>query len=108
MLPFRWRRYNWEASEGLVLPSSLSASNSGEFGSGNQFLPLSWQSLHHDVSLLGAELQPSVIAITDAPQLSNSNGKLVEALNVVRRRFPLLADLDSESQVPIIVRFYLG
>ena len=79
---------NWEASEGLVLPSSLSTSNSGEFGSGNQFLPLSWQSLHHDISLLGAELQPSVIAITDAPQLSNSSGKLVEALNVVRRRFP--------------------
>tara|TARA_Y100000768_G_scaffold388194_1_gene382712 strand:- start:1410 stop:3188 length:1779 start_codon:yes stop_codon:yes gene_type:complete len=78
---------NWEASEGLVLPSSLSKSNSGEFGSGNQFLPLSWQSLHHDISLLGAELQPSVIAITDAPQLSNSSGKLVDALNVVRRRF---------------------
>tara|TARA_B100001094_G_scaffold46859_1_gene42072 strand:- start:21453 stop:22865 length:1413 start_codon:yes stop_codon:yes gene_type:complete len=35
-----------------------------------------------------SELQPSVIAITDAPQLSNSGGKLAEALDVVRRRFP--------------------
>ena len=79
---------DWAGSEGLVLPSSLATSNSGEFGSGTEFLPLSWQSLHHDISLVDSEIQPSVIAITDAPQLSNSGGKLTEALDVVRRRFP--------------------
>ncbi|MCH1591902.1 MAG: DUF5591 domain-containing protein, partial [Candidatus Thalassarchaeaceae archaeon] len=78
----------WESSEGLVLPSSLSSSNSGEFGSGEEFLPLSWQSLHHDISLVESDMQPSVIAITDSPQLSNSGGKLAEAIDAVRRRFP--------------------
>ena len=79
---------DWAGTEGLVLPPSLSSSNSGEFGKGTEFLPISWQSLHHDISLVGSELQPSVIAITDAPQLSNSSGKLAEALDVVRRKFP--------------------
>ena len=31
---------DWAGSEGLVLPSSLATSNSGEFGSGTEFLPL--------------------------------------------------------------------
>ena len=79
---------SWESSEGLVLPSSLSSSDSGEFGKGKEFLPISWQSLHHDISLVDSEKQPSVIAITDAPQLSNSAGKLSQAIDVIRRRFP--------------------
>jgi len=70
------------------LPSSLSSSDSGEFGKGKEFLPISWQSLHHDISLVDSEKQPSVIAITDAPQLSNSAGKLSQAIDVIRRRFP--------------------
>jgi len=78
----------WQSSEGLVLPPSLSSSDSGEFGHGTEFLPISWQSLHHDVSLVNSDKQPSVIAITDAPQLSNAAGKLSQAIDIVRRRFP--------------------
>ena len=78
----------WQSSEGLVLPPSLSSSDSGEFGHGTEFLPISWQSLHHDISLVNSEKQPSVIAITDAPQLSNAAGKLSQAIDIVRRRFP--------------------
>jgi len=78
----------WKSSEGLVLPPSLSSSDSGEYGFGVEFLPISWQSLHHDLSLVNSDKQPSVIAITDAPQLSNAPGKLSQAVDVVRRRFP--------------------
>ncbi|MEC9200982.1 MAG: DUF5591 domain-containing protein [Candidatus Thermoplasmatota archaeon] len=78
----------WQSSEGLVLPPSLSSSDSGEFGHGTEFLPISWQSLHHDISLVKSHKQPSVIAITDAPQLSNAAGKLSQAIDIVRRRFP--------------------
>ena len=78
----------WQSSEGLVLPPSLSSSDSGEFGQGTEFLPISWQSLHHDISLVKSDKQPSVIAITDAPQLSNAAGKLSQAIDIVRRRFP--------------------
>lgn len=78
----------WQSSEGLVLPPSLSSSDSGEFGQGTEFLPISWQSLHHDISLVKSDKQPSVIAITDAPQLSNATGKLSQAIDIVRRRFP--------------------
>lgn len=78
----------WEASQGLVLPPSLVDSNSGEFGSGIELVPVTWNSLHHDPSLLSIDLQPSVIVLTDAPQLSNSSGLLEKALLTVRTKFP--------------------
>jgi len=78
----------WTATEGLVLPPSLVESNSGEFATGNEILPISWQSLHHDLSLNDANLQPSIIILTDAPQLANRKGLLSEALYILRTRFP--------------------
>ncbi len=78
----------WNAEEGLILPSSLVESNSGEKPNGDQFLPVSWQSLHHDEGLLDKALEPSIVAIIDAPQLAERPGKLVEAIDAIRRRFP--------------------
>ncbi len=78
----------WQAEEGLILPSSLDESNSGSNSSGEQLLPISWQALHHDASLLDEGLQPSVIALIDAPQLAERPGRLIEALDAIRRRFP--------------------
>ena len=78
----------WEANEGLILPPSLEESDSGSFGTGLNLLPVSWQSLHHDNTLSDESLEPSVVVLTDAPQLANNRGKLVQALDVVRRRFP--------------------
>ena len=78
----------WMATEGLVLPPSLVESNSGEFATGKEILPVSWQSLHHDLSLNDESLVPSIIIITDAPQLANQKGLLSEAIYTIRTRFP--------------------
>ncbi|MDE0953219.1 MAG: DUF5591 domain-containing protein [Candidatus Poseidoniales archaeon] len=78
----------WEATEGLVLPPSLVESNSGEFPLGNEVLPISWQSLHHDPSLNNKNLVPSIIILTDSPQLATQKGLLSEALYILRTRFP--------------------
>lgn len=77
----------WQAEEGLILPSSLVDSDSGSKSAGVQFLPVSWQSLHHDVDLLEEGLEPSVIALIDAPQLAERPGKLIQAIDAIRRRF---------------------
>jgi len=77
----------WESSQGLVLPPSLVESNSGEFGSGIEIVPVTWNSLHHDQSLLSMEVQPSIIVLTDAPQLSNSPGMIEQALLTIRTNF---------------------
>jgi len=78
----------WSASEGLVLPPSLSESDSGEFSRGDQLLAVSWQSMHHDEMLNDSKLQPSVICLTDSVQLANNPGLLIEALYTLRTRFP--------------------
>tara|TARA_B100000900_G_scaffold414061_2_gene439614 strand:- start:25 stop:1809 length:1785 start_codon:yes stop_codon:yes gene_type:complete len=78
----------WHANEGLVLPPSLVESNSGEFGNGREVLPVSWQSLHHDLKLNDKDLLPSIIILTDAPQLANQKGLLSKALYTIRTRFP--------------------
>jgi len=78
----------WKATEGLTLPPSLIESNSGEFAKGNEILPVSWQSLHHDPKLNDKNLVPSIIILTDAPQLANQKGLLSEALYILRTRFP--------------------
>jgi len=77
----------WETSLGLVLPPSLVESNSGEFGSGFEVVPVSWNSLHHDNSLLESGMQPSIIVLTDAVQLSNTPGKIEQALMAIRTTF---------------------
>ena len=78
----------WKASHGLVLPPSLVDSDSGEFGSGIELVPVTWNSLHHDQSLLTTGLQPSLIVLTDSPQLSSSPGLLEQALLTIRTTFP--------------------
>ena len=85
-LPFG-KKEVWLAEEGLILPSSLVESDSGKKSSGGQLLPVSWQSLHHDPNLLDDTLEPSVIVLIDAPQLAERPGRLVEALDALRRRF---------------------
>jgi|TARA_B100001250_G_scaffold133782_3_gene114360 archaeosine synthase len=78
----------WSATEGLVLPPSLDKSDSGSFGTGVNMLPVSWQSLHHDNALSDDSLEPSIVILTDSPQLARSRGKLAKSLDVIRRRFP--------------------
>ena len=78
----------WNAEEGLILPSSLVESDSGQNSIGSQLFPVSWQSLHHDEKLLENSLEPSIVTLIDAPQLAERPGKLVEALDAIRRRFP--------------------
>ncbi len=77
----------WETSQGLVLPPSLVESNSGEFGSGIEAIPVTWNSLHHDKNLLSMKIQPSMIILTDAPQLSNTPGMIEKALLTIRTHF---------------------
>ena len=82
------RKDTWAASQGLSLPPSLMESNSGEFPSGCEFLPVTWSSLHHDPSLLKLDYQPSIIALMDASQLAENTGLIETALLTIRTRFP--------------------
>ena len=77
----------WETFPGLSLPPSLVDSNSGKFGSGAEVVPVTWNSLHHDQDLTN-DLQPSLIVLTDSPQLANSPGLLAKALLAIRTTFP--------------------
>ena len=82
------RKDTWAASQGLSLPPSLIESNSGEFPSGCEFLPVTLSSLHHDPSLLKLDYQPSIIALMDASQLAENTGLIETALLTIRTRFP--------------------
>jgi archaeosine synthase len=77
----------WKTFPGLSLPPSLVDSNSGKFGSGTEVVPVTWNSLHHDQDLTN-DLQPSLIVLTDSPQLANSPGLLAKALLAIRTTFP--------------------
>ena len=77
----------WETFPGLSLPPSLVDSNSGKFGSGAEVVPVTWNSLHHDQDLTNG-LQPSLIVLTDSPQLANSPGLLAKALLAIRTTSP--------------------
>ncbi len=79
---------SWDMNPGLTLPPSLVESDSGDFGLGHEALPISWNSLHHDGSLLELQYQPSLIVITDSPQLSSNSGLLEEAIITIRTNFP--------------------
>ena len=76
------------ASIGHVLPPSLDEADAGEVASKGQLLPLSWQALNHDEELMDQNLNPHVVVLTDALQLANRPGRLVEAILVVKKRFP--------------------
>ena len=51
-------------------------------------LPVSWQRLHHDPSLLDEDLQPNIVVLVDAVQLAAQSGKLVTAIQTLKHRFP--------------------
>ena len=76
------------ATIGHVLPPSLDEADAGEVASKGDLLPVSWQSLNHDGELMESSLNPHVVVLTDALQLANRPGRLVEAIHVIKRRFP--------------------
>ena len=78
----------FEASIGHVLPPSLDEANAGESADSGSVLPLSWQRLHHDPSLLADDLKPHIVVLVDAVQLAAQSGKLVQAISVIKNRFP--------------------
>ena len=77
-----------EAKIGHVLPPSLDEADAGEVASKGQLLPISWQSMNHDTELLSSDLKPHIVVLTDALQLANRPGRLVEAIHVIKTRFP--------------------
>lgn len=79
---------NWQVSIGNVLPPSLDEADAGEEAGTGQLLPISWQRLNHDASLLDENLEPAVICLVDALNLAASPGKLVQAISVIKRQFP--------------------
>ena len=76
------------ASVGHVLPPSLEEANAGESADSGPLLPVSWQRLHHDPSLLDADLQPNIVVLVDAVQLAAQPAKLVTAIQTLKHRFP--------------------
>jgi len=78
----------WTANEGHTLPPSLDDADSGMGQSTGSLLPITWQRLVHDVALTDPELSPQVIIVQDALQIANHPGRLVQALRMIRERFP--------------------
>ena len=79
---------NFESFIGHVLPPSLEEANAGEPAGSGQLLPVSWQRLSHDKSLLDSNLNPSIIVLVDSVQLASQAGKLVKAIHVLKNKFP--------------------
>ena len=71
-------------SIGHVLPPSLDEANAGESADSGVLLPVSWQRLHHDPSLLESDLNPSIVVLVDAVQLAAQSGKLVKAIQTLK------------------------
>ncbi|SVC17488.1 uncharacterized protein METZ01_LOCUS270342, partial [marine metagenome] len=76
------------ADEGHTLPPSLQNADSGLGQSTGPLLPVSWQRLVHDATLLDPELSPDIIVIQDAVQLAGHPGRLVQTIHLIRERFP--------------------
>tara|TARA_B100001559_G_scaffold194514_1_gene162637 strand:- start:1583 stop:3457 length:1875 start_codon:yes stop_codon:yes gene_type:complete len=79
---------SYEVSVGHVLPPSLEEADAGEPAGTAQLLPVSWQRLNHDDELMNPELLPDIVVLVDALQLAAQPGRLVEAITVLKRRFP--------------------
>ena len=79
---------NYETKIGHVLPPSLDEADAGEAAGHGGLLPISWQRLNHDSSLLNLATEPSIVVLVDAPQLASQQGKLVDALITIKHRFP--------------------
>ncbi len=78
----------WSSVEGLILPPSLADSNSGKSSKGDEILLVSWQSLHHEKSLINDDLNPSIVVLVDSLQLVQNQGMLVDAIDAIRIKFP--------------------
>lgn len=79
---------SFQVSIGNVLPPSLDEADAGEVAGTSNLLPVSWQRLKHDDALMNPELFPDIVVLVDALQLTGQPGKLVEAITVLKRRFP--------------------
>lgn len=78
----------WAVSVGHVLPPSLDEADAGEPAGTAQLLPVSWQRLNHDDALTDPTLKPDVVVLVDALQLASQPGRLIEAITVLKRKFP--------------------
>ena len=78
----------WSSIEGLILPPSLADSNSGKSSKGDEILLVSWQSLHHEKSLVNDDFNPSIVILVDSLQLVQNQGMLVDAIDAIRIKFP--------------------
>ena len=79
---------SYTADEGHTLPPSLQDATSGQGQSSGPLLPVSWQRLVHDSTLLDTELSPDIIVLQDAVQLAGHPGRLVQTIHLIRERFP--------------------
>ncbi len=78
----------YNADEGHTLPPSLQDASSGQGQSSGPLLPVSWQRLVHDPTLLDSNLTPEIIVLQDAVQLAGHPGRLVQTIHLLRERFP--------------------
>ena len=79
---------NYKVKLGHVLPPSLEDANAGEEQGTSALLPVSWQRMNHDASLMEPDLHPEIVVLTDAVQLASQPGKLPKALVTLKHRFP--------------------
>ena len=78
----------FSADEGHTLPPSLQEATSGQGQSTGPLLPVSWQRLVHDATLLDPDLSPEIVVLQDAVQLAGHPGRLVQTIHLIRERFP--------------------
>ena len=76
------------ASLGHVLPPSFEEADAGQSASKGEILPISWQAMNHDEELSNPQLDPVIVILTDALQLANRPGKLVDAIVKIKHTFP--------------------
>ena len=73
---------------GHVLPPSFEEADAGQSASKGDILPISWQAMNHDEELSNPHLDPVIVILTDALQLANRPGKLVDAIIKIKHAFP--------------------
>lgn len=85
--PFDKISPNWEFNQGHVYPPSLSETEGKSNGSITPVLSLSLQRMMHDSSIVDIS-SPSIVVINDAIQLAHRSKQFIEAMLVVREKFP--------------------
>ncbi len=79
---------NYLAAEGHTLPPSLQEADSGQGQTSGPLLPVTWQRLVHDVELNDLKLSPEIVVLMDAVQIAGHPGRFVQAIRILRERFP--------------------